>query len=46
MCREGRFGHALMLVESLRQKYPDNRQLTELEQRLNLALDQAETEES
>jgi len=39
LCRQHQYGQALMLVESLRQKYPDNRQVRELEQRLNRALD-------
>lgn len=39
LSENGDFGKALMLVESLRQKYPDNRQIMELEKRLNRSLD-------
>ena len=39
LSEKGDYGKALMLVESLRQKYPDNRQIRELEQRLNRSLD-------
>ncbi|MCH8551394.1 MAG: hypothetical protein LAT62_05620 [Natronospirillum sp.] len=40
LCQQGEYGKALFLVETLRRKYPDNRQLRELEKRLNKALDQ------
>lgn len=39
LCQQHQYGKALMLVESLRQKYPGNRQVRELERRLNKALD-------
>lgn len=39
LCKQGEFGKALLLVETLRRKYPQNRQLHELEQRLHRALD-------
>lgn len=39
LCEKGDYGKALLLVESLRQKYPDNRQIRELEKRLNRSLD-------
>lgn len=42
LCAQEQFGKALMLVESLRQKYPSNRQLQELESRLHRSLDQQE----
>ncbi len=43
LCQHGEYGKALLLVETLRRKYPDNRQLRELEKRLNKALDQQQS---
>lgn len=42
LCEQDQFGKALMLVESLRQKYPANKQLKELEARLHSSLDRQE----
>lgn len=42
LCEQDQFGKALMLVESLRQKYPANKQLKELEARLHRSLDRQE----